>query len=131
MSIKSQLSMLIGLANADEDFADNEKDLIMMIGKANGVTEEDIMKLIETPEPMPSLTALSDDEKFDFLYNVVQLMKVDSQVYLSEIKYCENIAEKLGFKKKVISLLSSKIYSDPTITTDRAKLQADAMKYKN
>ena len=131
MSIKSQLSMLIGFANADEDFADNEKDLIMMIGKANGVTEEDIMKLIETPEPMPSLTALSDDEKFDFLYNVVQLMKVDSQVYLSEIKYCENIAEKLGFKKKVISLLSSKIYSDPTITTDRARLQADAMKYKN
>lgn len=131
MSIKSQLSMLIGLANADEDFADNEKDLIMMIGKANGVTEDEIMQLIESPEPMPSLTTLSDDEKFDFLYNVVQLMKVDSQVYLSEIKYCENIAEKLGFKKKVISLLSSKIYSDPSITTDRALLQADAMKYKN
>lgn len=131
MSIKSQLSMLIGLANADEDFADNEKDLILMIGKANGVTEEEVMKLIENPEPMPSLSALSDDEKFDFLYNVVQLMKVDSQVYLSEIKYCENIAEKLGFKKKVISLLSSKIYSDPSITTDRAMLQVDAMKYKN
>ncbi len=131
MSIKSQLSMLIGLANADEDFADNEKDLIMMIGKANGVSEDEIMQLIKEPEPMPSLSALSEDEKFDFLYNVVQLMKVDSQVYLSEIKYCENIAEKLGFKKKVISLLSSKIYSDPSITTDRAKLQADAMKYKN
>ncbi len=131
MSIKSQLSMLIGLANADEDFADNEKDLIMMIGKANGVSEDEVMQLIKSPEPMPSLSALSDDEKFDFLYNVVQLMKVDSQVYLSEIKYCENIAEKLGFKKKVISLLSSKIYSDPSITTDRAKLQADAMKYKN
>ena len=131
MSIKSQLSMLIGLANADEDFADNEKDLIMMIGKANGVSEDEVMQLIKSPEPMPSLSALSDDEKFDFLYNVVQLMKVDSQVYLSEIKYCENIAEKLGFKMKVISLLSSKIYSDPSITTDRAKLQADAMKYKN
>ncbi len=131
MSIKSQLSMLIGLANADEDFADNEKDLIMMIGNANGVSEDEVMKLIGNPEPMPSLTTLTDDEKFDFLYNVVQLMKVDSQVYLAEIKYCENIAEKLGFKKKVISLLSSKIYSDPTITTDRAKLQADAMKYKS
>lgn len=131
MSIKSQLSMLIGLANADEDFADNEKDLIMLIGKANGVSEEEILNLIKNPEPMPSLSTLSDDEKFDFLYNVVQLMKVDSQVYLSEIKYCENIAEKLGFKKKVISLLSSKIYSDPSITTDRAMLQADAMKFKN
>jgi len=131
MSIKSQLSMLIGLANADEDFADNEKDLIMLIGKANNVSEEEIMKLIDNPQPMPSLSTLSDDEKFDFLYNVVQLMKVDSQVYLSEIKYCENIAEKLGFKKKVISLLSSKIYSDPSITSDREQLQEDAMKYKN
>lgn len=131
MSIRSQLSMLIGLANADEDFADNERDLILMIGKVNGVTEEEVMKLIDNPEPMPPLSTLSDDEKFDFLYNVVQLMKVDSQVYLSEIKYCENIAEKLGFKKKVISLLSSRIYSDPSITSDRAKLQQEAMKYKN
>jgi len=131
MSIKSQLSMLIGLANADEEFADNERDLIMMIGKANGISQEEVMKLIKNPEPMPSLSSLSDDEKFDFLYNVVQLMKVDSQVYLSEIKYCEGIAEKLGFKKKVISLLSSRIYSDPSITSDRAKLQADAMKFKS
>ncbi|MGB3467768.1 MAG: TerB family tellurite resistance protein [Cyclobacteriaceae bacterium] len=131
MSIKSQLSMLIGLANADEDFADNERDLIMMIGKVNGVSEDEIKQLIDNPVPMPPLSTMTDDEKFDFLYNVVQLMKVDAQVYLSEIKYCEDIAEKMGFKKKVISLLSSKIYSDPSITSDRAKLQEEAMKYKN
>jgi len=130
MSIKSQLSMLIGLANADEDFADNERDLIMMIGKANGMSESEIEGLISKPEPLPSLTVMSDDEKFDYLFNVVQLMKVDNQVYLSEIKYCEDIADRLGFKKKVISLLSSRIYSDPSITTDRSRLMADAMKYK-
>ena len=130
MSIKSQLSMLIGLANADEEFADNERDLILMIGKVNGVSKEEVMDLIKNPEPMPSLVSMTDSEKFDFLYNVVQLMKVDSQVYLSEIKYCEDVAEKLGFKKKVISLLSSRIYSDPSITADRATLMADAMKYK-
>lgn len=130
MSIKSQLSMLIGLANADEDFADNERDLIMMIGKANGMSESEIEALISKPEPLPAISVMSDDEKFDYLYNVVQLMKVDNQVYLSEIKYCEDIADRLGFKKKVISLLSSKIYSDPSITTDRGQLMRDAMKYK-
>ncbi len=130
MSIKSQLSMLIGLANADEDFADNERDLIMMIGKSNGLSESEIEELISKPEPLPAISAMTDDEKFDYLYNVVQLMKVDNQVYLSEIKYCEDIADRLGFKKKVISLLSSRIYSDPSITTDRTQLMKDALKYK-
>jgi len=35
------------------------------------------------------IPTLSDDEKFEYLYNIVQLMKIDSQVYLSEINFCE------------------------------------------
>ena len=57
-------------------------------------------------------------------------MKIDSQVYLSEIKYCEELAEKLGFKRKVISELSSRIYSDPSITADVNSLKKAMGKYQ-
>ena len=79
---------------------------------------------------LPDLSTLTPDEKFDFLYNIVQLMKIDNQVYLSEIKYCEDLAEKLGFKRKVISALSSRIYSDPSITANLVSLKKAVKKYE-
>lgn len=130
MSIKAQLSTLIQLASADGEFSGDEKQLIYMIGKANNVQESEIDDLVENPVPLPPLGTMTDDDKFDYLYNIVQLMKIDSQVFLSEIKYCEEVAEKLGFKKKVIGALSKQIYSDPTITADVNSLKKAVKKYE-
>lgn len=130
MSIKTHLSALIQLASADEDFATKEKDLIYLIGKANGVKKEDIDELMSDPLEIDSVSTLSDDEKFELLYNVVQLMKIDNEIFLSEIRFCENIATKLGFSRKVIAELSANIYADPSITSDRELLKSKVMKYK-
>lgn len=131
MSIKSQLSTLIQLAKIDGEFSGDEKLLVLMIGKANGFSEEEVLQLVENPEPLPALSTMDDDDRFEYLYNIVQLMKIDSQVYLSEIKYCEELAEKLGFKKTVIAKLSSKVFSDPTITSNREALKREVKKYQN
>ena len=56
-------------------------------------------------------------------------MKIDGQVFKSEIVFCEEIAEKLGYKKKVVGELSSRIYSDPSITANREDLKKMALKY--
>jgi uncharacterized membrane protein YebE (DUF533 family) len=131
MSIQSQLSALIQLANIDGEFAGEEKVMIMMIGKANGLTEQDIMELVANPIALPPLSTMSTEDRFEYLYNIVQLMKIDSQVYLSEIKYCEELAEKIGYKKSVISALSSRIFSDPSITSNREALKKAVEKYQS
>lgn len=131
MSIKSKLSVLVQLANIDGEFAGEEKELIYMIGKANGISQSEIDNMVENPEPLPPLSTMSDDDKFEYLFHLVQLMKIDSQVYLSEIKFCEELAEKLGFKRNVISELSSRIYSDPSITSDVSSLKRAIKKFKH
>lgn len=130
MSIKSKLSVLVQLANIDGDFAGEEKDLIYMIAKANGISQEEVNNMVENPEPIPPLSTLTEDDKFEYLYHLVQLMKIDSQVYLSEIKYCEELAEKLGFRKNVISDLSARIYSDPSITSNVESLKREIRKHQ-
>lgn len=130
MSIKSKLSVLVQLANIDGDFAGEEKSLIYMIAKANGITKEEVNDLVDNPEPIPPLSTISDDDKFEYLYHIVQLMKIDSQVYLSEIKFCEEMAEKLGFKKNVIADLSARIYSDPSITSNVESLRREVRKHQ-
>ncbi len=131
MSIKSQLSALIALAKIDGDFAGEERDLIYMIGKANGISEKEIMEIVDEPVPLPALSTMTDDDRFEYLYNIVQLMKIDNQIYLSEIKFCEELATKLGYKKGVISALSAKVFSDPMITSDRDSLKRVVKKYQN
>jgi hypothetical protein len=129
VSLREQLKTLIGLASSDNQLAENEMNFIYHIGQANGFSKAEIDELVKNPEPIGDLSNFSIDQKFETLYNVVQLMKVDKKVFLSEIKYSQKMAEKLGFKKSVIAELSSQIYSDPSITSDKDALKEKALKF--
>ncbi len=128
--ITKQLNILIQLATIDGKLATKERKLIEHIAKVNNVDEEEIKQLLNKPEPITDLEHLSEEERFEYLYMVIQLMKIDGQVFKSEIVFCEDIAEKLGYKKKVVAELSKNIYSDPSITADRQMLRDKAFKFR-
>ena len=127
--IKEQINVLINLAASDRSVGEKESKTIHMIGKANGLSNEEIDAMMKNPKPIGDLHHLTEDQKFENLYHLIQLMKSDGHVFKSEIHFCEQIAEKLGYKKGVVGELSSKIYSDPTITSDRKDLMARAHKF--
>src|SRR6187402_2127816 len=120
--IKEQLNVLINLAASDNTVGEKEAKVIQLIGKANGISKDEIDAMMKSPKPIGDLSAFSEDQKFENLYLLIQLMKSDGQVFKSEIHYCEEIAERLGYKMAVVGELSSRIYSDPTITADRKML---------
>lgn len=128
------LRMLVRLALSDQKFSDIEKGLIVSIGKAHRLPEEEIQSLITEELSQKStlniaFNALSFDDKFEYLYDIIQLMKIDNEVFLSEIRFCEQMAENLGFDKKVVKKLSARIYGDPSITADRHNLKMLAQKF--
>ena len=127
--IKEQLNILINLAASDMNVGEKEAKILHIIGKANGVSKEEVESMMKNPQPVGDLSAFSEDQKFENLYHLIQLMKADGQVFKSEISFCEHMAEKLGYKKAVVAELSSRIYSDPTITTDRNLLMQRARKF--
>jgi uncharacterized tellurite resistance protein B-like protein len=129
MTTKEQLNILINLASSDNMVAEKELRLIRMIGVANKLSSEEIDEIIKNPQPVGDLSHLTEDQKFEYLYNIVQLMKADGQVFKSEIAFCEDVADRLGYKKAVIGELSSRIFSDPSITTDRAHVKEKAQQY--
>lgn len=135
MDFNPQLSLLIQLSLIDNDLSPKEKNMIYALGKANKIPEGEIddafnYHLGHSQHEMPSITNISDEDKFEYLFNIVQLMKVDAQVYLSEIRFCQELAEKLGFKKRVIEELSASIFSDPKLTSDKEGLKEKMMKYR-
>ena len=125
------LRALVNVAISDMHLAEEERKLIYAIAKLHGVERSVVDNMINNPAPLGSVDALSEEEKFELLYNIVQLMKIDRKVYVSEVKYCEQVASALGFDKKVIQELSSKIYANPSITTDRGHLKNLVEKHRS
>jgi uncharacterized membrane protein YebE (DUF533 family) len=126
---KTELNILINLASSDGKIEERESKLIRMVAKANGLSKEETDELMNNPKPIDNVSALTSDEKFEHLYYLIQMMKMDGQVFKSEITFCENIAEKMGYKKGIVAELSSHIYSDPSITADREMLRKKAEKF--
>ena len=126
---RKQLNTMVQLGSADGLMSEKEVRIVKTLGKINGMSDEEIDEVIKNPEPKEDLTLLSDDQKFEYIYSLVQLMKADGQVFKSEISFCQNIASELGYKKSVIGELSSRIYSDPAITADRESLKEKVQKY--
>lgn len=127
--VKELLNVLINMAASDNKVADKEAKVIHMIGKANGLSKEEVDGMLKKPTPIGDLSTFTEDQKFENLYHLIQLMKSDGQVFKSEVHFCEQIAERLGYKKGVVAELSSRIYSDPTITADRKMLLERAHKF--
>jgi hypothetical protein len=123
---EEQLSILVHLSMADNFLAEEESKLIHSIGKRNGLTSEQVELIIDNPKPIPNVKDLPPDEKFDYLFNVIQLMKVDGKIFQSEIQFCERLAMAMGYKPGVIADLSAYIYSDPSISTKRSYLRSIA-----
>lgn len=123
------MNILINLAASDKMIDDREAKTIHMIGKAGGLSKEEIDEMMKRPKTIGDLSTLTEDQKFENLYQLIQLMKSDGQVFKSEVHFCESVAEKLGYKKEVISELAAKVYSDPSITSDRRSLMARAHKF--
>ncbi len=135
-NLESQMRALIRLALMDQNFADVEKKLIMKLGKANGLEENQIEDIIKSEFSRDASTkfeiefsALTYDQRFEYLYNLVHLMKADKKVFLSEIKFCEEIAAKLRFIPDAVETLSKRIFSDPSITVDRDHLKLELKKF--
>jgi uncharacterized membrane protein YebE (DUF533 family) len=126
---KAELNVLINLAASDKSVADRESKLIHTIAKANGISKEEVEQMMNNPKPIANIDSLTQDEKFEHLYYLIQLMKMDGQVFRSEVVFCEQIANKLGYKKGVVAEISQHVYSDPSITADRDMIKAKAEKF--
>jgi hypothetical protein len=98
----AQLKLLVNLARVDGEVAEREKKYITNIGLANGVPLTDVMQLLDRSHDNIDLSNLTDELKFSYLLSLVQLMKIDERLYQEEIRYCSQVASRLGYEQTVM-----------------------------
>jgi hypothetical protein len=123
------LHILIQLAKIDGIVVEEELELIHEVGKASGMSEEEITACFDVEIDLEDLSSLTDDQKYDVIYSVVQLMKIDGKLYNEEIKFCAKMTAKLGYEENVLFELMLNIYADPDLCADKASLKKHIQKF--
>lgn len=122
----NKLKLLINLARVDGGVAEKEEKYIFNIGAANGIPAETIRPLFADTSEVIVPNDLSNDEKFNYIFSLVQLMKIDERLYKDEIRYCSKVASKLGYNEAVMFelMLHVKEAMGPNELEDLKKLTA-------
>jgi hypothetical protein len=118
-----QMKLLVNLAQADGIVADRERNYIINIGRANGLYPDQILPLFEREHKLFVPNGMTADEKFDCIYSLVQLMKIDERMYQEEIRFCSVVATKLGYEPQALFELMLQVK-----TTEMAKAELEALK---
>jgi hypothetical protein len=129
MTVIDQMKLLISLAQIDGNVAEQERTYITNIGKANGLSLGDIASLLEKRHALTLTSDLPHPDKFNILFNLVQLMKIDERMYKEEMLFCSKIAVNLGYDQQVMFDLLMHIKPTDMPTQDKENLRNITEKY--
>ncbi|PIB36911.1 hypothetical protein BFP72_16625 [Reichenbachiella sp. 5M10] len=121
--IKKQITALVNLAKSDDNIDDRELKLIFRIGRAHQLEHQEIQEIIDHPSKLEGVAELSPDEKFEFLYSIIQLMKIDDEIINEEVEYCNMIADKLGYSYGAIMEMYPQVHKNLVIKEEKMALK--------
>lgn len=131
MNDLSRMKLLINLAKVDGQVADKEKNHLINIGRANGIYPDEIYPLFTQSHQVVVPEDLTDDQKFDLIFSLIQLMKLDERMYREEIVFCGTVASKLGYNKQVMFDLLSYVKSGGMEANEMESLKKLTQKFLN
>ena len=126
---QKQISLLINLAARDGNIDQKELNLIYSIGSSHGLSKEEIKVLVDNPKEIKDLDDLAEEDRFDCLYNLVHLMKVDGQIFDEEISYCMSMAKKLRYPLEAVMELYSLVHANVKLTREINTLKSKYSKH--
>lgn len=100
--VLKKLKLLISLAQIDGAIAEQEIQYIINIGELNGLQRTEIEPLFERVHALVIPADLSEDDRFNYLLSMVQLMKADEKMFREELLFCKKMAENLGYNVQAL-----------------------------
>lgn len=127
--IKSHIQNLAALAKADGHLDEREMSFIVAVGKKNGMRSDEIRTIVANCGTSRLVVPDNDSERFDQIFDMVDMMLADGIVDDNEMDFCCIMAEKLGFRKDVVGLLVKKISQGVKDGMDPAVIKSDTQTF--
>ena len=127
--VKNHITNLGALARIDGHLDATELNYIIAVGQKNGLKPEDVRTLIANGEKVQVHLPENDSERFDQIYDLVEMMLADGIVDDSEMEFCMMMASKLGFRKAIVGVLVRKILMGVKDGFTREQIKADSQAF--
>jgi uncharacterized tellurite resistance protein B-like protein len=108
----SHLKNLVVLAKLDGYVSKEELSFLIKVGEKNGISANDIRKMISRTTTVKVEKPETDDERFEIIFDLIQMVLADGVMDESEIDYAIDMAVKLGFRPAISGVLVRKIAID-------------------
>ena len=129
--IKGHLMNLAALAKADGHIDEREMSFIIAVGQKNGLNAKKVKALVSGSKGMSSDLPTTDSERFDQIFDLVDMMLADGVVDETEMDFCIIMAEKLGFRKAIVGVLVRKISMGVKDGYPREKIKEESLQFLN
>ena len=130
--IKSHLLNLAALAKADGHIDAREMNFIIAVGKKNGINSTEVQSLVSGSKGFEnSDLPTNDSERFDQIFDLVDMMLADGIVDETEMDFCIMMAEKLGFRKAIVGVLVRKISQGVKDGQPRERIKDESTAFLN
>ncbi|WP_242917070.1 TerB family tellurite resistance protein [Pontibacter liquoris] len=129
--LKSHITNLGALAKIDGHLDPAEINFIVSIGKKNGMKASDVRHILSNAEKIEPQLPTNDSDRFDQIYDLVEMMLADGIVDETEMDFCINMAARLGFKKTVVGVLVRKISLGVKDGQSREDIKHEAQSFLN
>lgn len=129
MSVHTQMKLLVNLAQVDGSVAEREKNYIINIGRANGIYPDEVLPLFSQRHELIVPQNLSSDQKFEYIFSLIQLMKIDERMYKEEMIFCSKTATRLGYDQQVMFELMLHVKTTGMSENDIQTLKTITEKY--
>jgi hypothetical protein len=127
--VKNHLRNLVILGASDGHLQQAEKEIIVKIGLRHGLKQPAIEKIIANPGHKHLPLAKTDEDRFQQVYDIVEMTLSDGIADETELHFCVEMAEKLGFRKSAVGLLIRKISLSITEGTDRETIKKEVIPF--
>lgn len=129
--LKSHLTNLGALAKIDGHLDPSEINFIVSIGTRHGMKPKEVKSLLAGADKVVPQLPTNDSERFDQIYDLVEMMLADGIVDENEMDFCISMAVRLGFKKAVVGVLVRKISVGVKDGLTREQIKQDAQAFLN
>ncbi len=106
---KSHFKNLLAMAMADGKLDNIEFDFIMQLAQKCYMSQEEIKRVLDSPEQINFYVPRTDRERFDQIYDLVTVMLIDGEINPRELNLCKVFAVKLGFRPAIVDRLINDI----------------------
>lgn len=122
---KQHLNNLVALAKQDGEIDQHEMAYLWKIAKKNGFEHDEFLDLLEEVSSEEFHAPKNDAERFEQLFELVELMRADGSIHEKELDFCIEVANKFGFRKAIAGVAVRKLAVDLDNGLDKEAIRQD------